>query len=112
MVLRDLPKAAIGCRDDRGHLGQRDVGDAGTAIRFRHRDAEQAAIGIRVQLRDRQTPIPVTVRRAGGKAAGQVMRHRDRLGIVGDAMRGGPARRDVRRGAALRGRAGLVLVPS
>ncbi len=88
MVLRDLPDAWIGGRDDRDHPGQGDVGQLGSAERLGHVDRPQAALREGIELRHRQPPRAVTLRGTLRELCGKPVGNLDRLGVAPDHVRG------------------------
>lgn len=84
MVLRNLADRRVGGRDDLDHLGNRDVGDLGSAKRPRHVDSPKAALGELVQFLKRQAALAIADRRLSGETLGQAMCDPDRLAVIAD----------------------------
>ena len=92
MVLRDLPQATIGGRDQRRDLGQGAGTHRRTAVLARHGDGPQAARRIALDLVARQAPLAVARRRVAPELTGQRAGDGDRLGVVAYDVRGGGGR--------------------
>ena len=95
MVLRDLPDARVGSRDDRDHPGQGDVGHVRPAERLGHVDRPQAA------LRERRRARP-----PAAAACGHAPRHPWRTRPPAAGRPRSPRRRSGSRGPACSAAAG------
>ena len=105
VVLRNLAKRTVGCRDDGRDFRQRHARHAGAAMLARHRDAPQAGQRIALQLRQGQPAFAIALGRFAREVLGQGARGFQRLGVGvddgGAALRQG---RDVVGGHGLRSR--------